>query len=91
MDIPVVDAYSEMELCTPIWLNHDYGDGGVVDISTMDAYSGVKVFTSILLGEDTKKIGWQIIFKKIQNSQWKHPLTKLNINKSCYVDSIWLW
>jgi hypothetical protein len=37
-----------------------------------------------------KKIGWQIIFKKIQNTQWTHPLTKLNINKSCYVDSIWL-
>jgi hypothetical protein len=37
-----------------------------------------------------KKIGWQIIFKKFQNSQWTHPLTNLNINKSCYVDSIWL-
>jgi hypothetical protein len=35
--------------------------------------------------------GWQIIFEKIQNSQWTHPLTKLNINKSYYVDSIWLW
>jgi hypothetical protein len=32
MDIPTVDAYFRMELCTPIWLNHDYGDGGVVDI-----------------------------------------------------------
>jgi hypothetical protein len=38
-----------------------------------------------------KKIGWKIFFKKFQNSQWTHPLTKLNINKSCYVDSIWLW
>jgi hypothetical protein len=38
-----------------------------------------------------KKIGWQIIFEKFQNSQWTYPLTKLNINKSCYVDSIWLW
>jgi hypothetical protein len=28
MDIPAVDAYSGMELCTPTWLNHDYGDGG---------------------------------------------------------------
>jgi hypothetical protein len=35
--------------------------------------------------------GWQIIFEKFQNSQWTHPLTKLNINKSCYMDSIWLW
>jgi hypothetical protein len=32
-----------MELCTPIWLNHDYGDGGVVDISVVDAHSGVEV------------------------------------------------
>jgi hypothetical protein len=23
-----VDAYSEMELCTPIWLNHGRGDRG---------------------------------------------------------------
>jgi hypothetical protein len=28
MDIPAVDAYFRMELYTPIWLNHDYGDGG---------------------------------------------------------------
>jgi hypothetical protein len=35
-----------------------------------------------------KKFGWHIIFEKIQNTQWTHPLTKLNINKSCYVDSI---
>jgi hypothetical protein len=31
-NILAVDAYSGMELCMPIWLNHDYGDGGVVDI-----------------------------------------------------------
>jgi hypothetical protein len=28
-NILAVDAYSRMELCTPTWLNHDYGDGGV--------------------------------------------------------------
>jgi hypothetical protein len=28
-NIMVVDASSEMELCTPTWLNHDYGDGGL--------------------------------------------------------------
>jgi hypothetical protein len=62
MDIPIVDAYSEMELCTPTWLNHDYVDGGgVVDILAMDAYSGVGVCTPILLGEASKKFGWQII------------------------------
>jgi hypothetical protein len=27
-NILAVDAYSGMELCTPIWLNQDYGDGG---------------------------------------------------------------
>jgi hypothetical protein len=51
MDIPAVDAYSGMELCTLIWLNHDYGDGGIVDISEVDAYSGVDVCTTIFLGE----------------------------------------
>jgi hypothetical protein len=46
----VVDAYSGMELCTPIWLNHDYGDEGVVDISAVDEYSRVEVCTPIFLG-----------------------------------------
>jgi hypothetical protein len=46
----VVDAYSGVELCTPIWLNHDYGDGGVVDILVVDADSGVKLCTPIFLG-----------------------------------------
>jgi hypothetical protein len=55
MDIPAVDAYSRMELCMPIWLNHDYGDGGVVVISAVDAYSRVKVCTPIFLGEASKK------------------------------------
>jgi hypothetical protein len=46
----VVDAYSGVELCTPIWLNHDYGDGGVVDILVVDVDSGVKLCTPIFLG-----------------------------------------
>jgi hypothetical protein len=54
MDIPAVDAYFRMELCTPIWLNHDYGDGGVVDISAVDAYFRVEVCTPIFLGEASK-------------------------------------
>jgi hypothetical protein len=53
LNILVVDAYSGMELCTPIWLNHDYGDGGVVDILAVDAYSGVEVCMPIFLGEAT--------------------------------------
>jgi hypothetical protein len=44
-----VDTYSGMELCTPIWLNHDHGDGGVVDISAVDAYSRVEVCMPIFL------------------------------------------
>jgi hypothetical protein len=47
----VVDAYSEMELCMPTWLNHDYGDGGVVVILVVDAYSRVELCTLIFLGE----------------------------------------
>jgi hypothetical protein len=51
MDIPMVDAYSEMELRMPIGLNYDYGDGGVVDMLVVDAYSRVEVCTPIFLGE----------------------------------------
>jgi hypothetical protein len=47
----VVDAYSGVELCTPTWLNHDYGDGGVLDILAVDAYSEMDVCTPILMGE----------------------------------------
>jgi hypothetical protein len=50
----VVDANSRMELCTPTWLNHDYGDGGgggVVDILAVDAYFRVDVCTPIFTGE----------------------------------------
>jgi hypothetical protein len=35
----------------PTWLNHHYGDGGVVNILAVDAYSGVDVCTSIFMGE----------------------------------------
>jgi hypothetical protein len=47
--ISAVDAYSGMELCTSIWLNHDHGDGGVVDILVVDACSGVEVCMPIFL------------------------------------------
>jgi hypothetical protein len=49
-----VDKYSEVELCTPTWQNHDYGDGGVVDILAVDANSGVELCTPIFLGEASK-------------------------------------
>jgi hypothetical protein len=50
-NILAVDAYSGMDLCTPTWLNHDYGDGGVVDILVVVTYSGVDVCTPIFMGE----------------------------------------
>jgi hypothetical protein len=50
-NILVVDTYSGVELCMPTWLNHDYGDGGVVDILAVDTYSGVDVCTPIFMGE----------------------------------------
>jgi hypothetical protein len=59
----------------PTWLNHDYGDEGVVDIFAMDAYSGVEVCMPIFLGEASNYCRWQIIFKKISKLKWTHPLT----------------
>jgi hypothetical protein len=82
--ILAVDAYSEMELCMPIWLIHDHRDRGVVDILAVDAYSGVEVCTLIFLIHKS-------FLKKSSKLKWTHPLTKLNTNKSCYVDNIWLW
>jgi hypothetical protein len=78
-----MDAYSRMELCMPIWLNHDYGDGGVVDISVVDAFWSGGMHANIF--------NTQIIFKKSSKLKWTHPLSKLNTNKSYYVDNIWLW
>jgi hypothetical protein len=50
-NILAVDVYSGVELCMPTWLNHDFGDGGVVDILVVDAYSAVHVCTPIFIGE----------------------------------------
>jgi hypothetical protein len=52
-----------------------------VDTSVVDAYSGVAVCTPIFLGEASK-----LFLKKNSKLNWKHPLTKLNTNKSCYVE-----
>jgi hypothetical protein len=46
------------------WLNHDYRNGGVVNISVVDTYSRMELCTQILLGEASKKIGWKIVLKK---------------------------
>jgi hypothetical protein len=53
-----VDAYSKMEFCMPMWLNHDYADEEVVDILAVDAYSRVEVCTLIFLGEASKVFFW---------------------------------
>ena len=50
-NILAVDAYFEVELCTLTWLNHDYGDLGVVDILAVDAYSRVDACTPMFMGE----------------------------------------
>jgi hypothetical protein len=52
--VDLVDAYSGMELCMPIQLNTDYGDGEVVDISAVDAY---EVCTPIFRDEASKSCG----------------------------------
>jgi hypothetical protein len=36
------------------WVNHDYGDVGVVDILVVDTYSRVELCRSIFLGEASK-------------------------------------
>jgi hypothetical protein len=56
-----------MELCTPTWLNHDYGDGGVVDMLAVNAYSRVEVCMPIFLGEASNFFGSKSFLKKIQN------------------------
>jgi hypothetical protein len=38
----------------PTWLNHDYGDGEVVDILAVDTYFGVELCRPIFLGEASK-------------------------------------
>jgi hypothetical protein len=38
------------------WLSHDYGNGGVVDISAVDAYSRMELCMPILLDEASKKL-----------------------------------
>jgi hypothetical protein len=68
MDISAVDAYSAMELCMPIWLNHDYGDGGAVDILAVEAYSGVEVCTPMFWVRRANNffLGSKSFFKKIK-------------------------
>jgi hypothetical protein len=90
-NILAVDAYSGMELSMPTCLKYDYGDGGVVNILAVDAYFGVEICTLIFLGEASKIFWVANHFWNFSKLKWTHPLTKLNTNKSFYVDNIWLW
>jgi hypothetical protein len=49
----VVDTYFGVELCMPTWLNHDYGDEGVVHILAVDAYSEMDVCMTIFMAESS--------------------------------------
>jgi hypothetical protein len=46
------------------WMRHDYGNGGVVDISVVDAYSKMELCTPILLCEASKTILYDKSFSK---------------------------
>jgi hypothetical protein len=71
-----------MELCTPTWLNHDYGDGGVVDILAVDAYSGVELCTpKNFCVRLANNVGSKSFLKKNSKLKWTHPLTKLNTTR----------
>jgi hypothetical protein len=74
----------------PTQLNHDYGDRGVLDILVVDTYFGVEVCTPICLDEASKFFWVANHFRKNLKLKWTQPLTKLNTNKSYYVDNIWL-
>jgi hypothetical protein len=75
MDIPVVDAYSGMELYMAIWLNHDYGEGGVwiyrqwmhiLEWRYARQYFWVRLVNNFFLGSKS-------FLKKIQNSNGHIP------------------
>jgi hypothetical protein len=47
------------------WLSHDYGNGGVEDISAVDTYSRMELCMPILLGEASKNYWMANDFQKI--------------------------
>jgi hypothetical protein len=72
----MVGAYFRIELCTPTWLNQDYGDGGVVDILVVDAYFGVEVCTPIYFLDEASKLfllGSKSFLENFQNSNGYIP------------------
>jgi hypothetical protein len=81
-----VNAYAGMELCTPTWLNHDYRDGGIMDILAMDAYSGVELCMPIFLGEASKSFLKKKIETKIDTS-----VNRAQHKQEFYAENILLW
>jgi hypothetical protein len=74
----------------PTWLNHKYGDGGVVNILMVDAYSGVELCTPIIFWvRQANNVGSKSFSKKLK-TQMDTSFNKTQHNKSCYVDNIWL-
>jgi hypothetical protein len=75
-----------------IWLIHDYEDGELWIYQRwthIPEWSYTRQYSWARLPNNLS--GLQIIFEKFQNSEWRHPLTKLKTIKSCYVEYIWLW
>jgi hypothetical protein len=70
-----------------------YEIGGVAEnLSVVDAYPKMDLCTPNFFCEASSKILWRKNhFEKFKSSRRTHPLTKLNENKSCYVEYIWLW
>jgi hypothetical protein len=63
------------------WLSHDYGNGGVVDISVMDTYFGMELCMPILLGEASKKIWMTNHFRKNSKLTLDTSLNKAQHNQ----------
>jgi hypothetical protein len=58
------------------WLSHDYGNGGVVDISAVNTYSGMELCKPILLGETSKKVWMTNHFGKFSKLTMDTSLNK---------------
>jgi hypothetical protein len=86
MDILAVVVYYRMELCTPIYLNHDYGHVGVVDIWWWMHILKWRYACQYFWVRLANNVGHKSFLKKKSELSWTHPLTKLNPNKSCYVE-----
>jgi hypothetical protein len=57
----------------PTWLNHDYGDGGVVHMLAMDAYSVCMYARQYLWVRLAINVGGKSFSKKNQNSDGHIP------------------